>query len=510
MNNVTSKNKRIARNTLFLYFRMLLIMLVSLYTVQVVISTLGVVDYGIYSAVGGIVMIMAFLSQTISSAAQRFFSYELGKGNIEHLQKIFSSILIIFFILGLIIVVIAETVGLWMLYNKMVIPIERMNAAFWVFQFSLLTFLITIISTPYSAIIVAHEDMKIFAYVSVLEAILKLVIVYLLLLFSFDHLILYAILLFAVSCLVRGIYSLICSARYPETKFVFIWDKDIFKSIFSYSSWTLFGTIAGTANSQGVNILLNMFFGPVANAAQSVGHQVSVALQTFSGGIFTAIRPPLIKSYADGDYDYMMSLFYKSSRYSFLLLYIILFPLVVKMNFVLSVWLGVVGEYMVEFSRLMMIYVVLIAIGTPITIIMQAANKVMLYHGVVDGFALICLPVSYICFKLFSLPASTVFIVMIVVFAIAHCIRLSLMRRFVALSYFDYLQKFISPVIGVVLFSSILGYAYSEIIGYDNSFVGGFIDLIVLVVIALFSVLLIGVKNAECIKILNFVLRRND
>ena len=510
MNNVTSKNKRIARNTLFLYFRMLLIMLVSLYTVQVVISTLGVVDYGIYSVVGGIVMIMAFLSQTISSAAQRFFSYELGKGNIEHLQKIFSSILIIFFILGLIIVVIAETVGLWMLYNKMVIPIERMNAAFWVFQFSLLTFLITIISTPYSAIIVAHEDMKIFAYVSVLEAILKLVIVYLLLLFSFDHLILYAILLFAVSCLVRGIYSLICSAKYPETKFVFIWDKDIFKSIFSYSSWTLFGTIAGTANSQGVNILLNMFFGPVANAAQSVGHQVSVALQTFSGGIFTAIRPPLIKSYADGDYEYMMSLFYKSSRYSFLLLYIILFPLAVKMNFVLSVWLGVVGEYMVEFSRLMMIYVVLVAIGTPITIIMQAANKVKLYHGVVDGFALVCLPISYICFKIFVFPASTVFIVMIIVFAIAHCIRLSIMRRFVSLRYGDYLRQFVFPVIGVVLLSLVLAYVYGLTIGYNDELIGGFIDLIALVMISLLSVLIIGMKAVERVKILNFLSRRND
>lgn len=503
-----SDNKQITKNSLFLYFRMFLIMLVSLYTVQVVITTLGIIDYGIYSAVGGIVLIMTFLSQTISSAAQRFFSYELARKDIEYLRRLFSSILIIYFILGLMIVIVSETIGLWFLYNKMVIPQDRMNAAFWVFQFSLLTFLITIISTPYNAIIIAHEDMKIFAYVSIIEAVSKLLIVYLLLVFSVDRLILYSILLFIVSCLIRGIYGMFCSKKYPETKFVFVWDRDIFRSIFSYSSWTLFGTVAGVTNNQGVNILLNMFFGPVANAAQSVGHQVSVALQTFSGNIFTAIRPPLIKSYADGNYGYMMNLFYKSSKYSFFLLYIILFPLAIKMYFILDFWLGEVGEYMVEFCRLMMVYVVLVAIGNPITIIMQAANKVKLYHGVVDGFALICLPLSYVAYKYFSFPASTAFWVMIVVFVIAHCIRLVIMRRVIVFSYIDYLNNFVLPITAVVVLSIFIAFIYGMIIGYTNTIVGGFLDSFILMVASIVSVVVLGMQGMERVKLLNFVLRR--
>lgn len=503
-----SNSKQITRNSLFLYFRMLLIMLVSLYTVQVVVSTLGVIDYGIYSAVGGVVMIMTFLSQTISSAAQRFFSYELGRSDIMHLRRLFSSILIIYFILGLIIVVVAETLGLWFMYNKMIIPQERMDAAFWVFQFSLLTFLVIIISTPYNAIIIAHEDMKIFAYVSILEAICKLLIVYLLLIFSFDRLILYAVLLFLVSCLIRGIYGIICSKKYLETRFVFLWDKNILKSIFSYSSWTLFGTVAGAANNQGVNILLNMFFGPVANAAQSVGHQVSVALQSFSGNIFTAIRPPLIKSYADGNYEYMMNLFYKSSKYTFFLLYVILFPLAIKIQFVLEFWLGTVGKYMVEFCRLMMVYVVLIAIGNPITIIMQAANRVKLYHGIVDGFALICLPISYVAYKYFSFPAPTAFWVMVVIFAIAHCIRLVIMKRVIAFGYVDYLNKFVLPVSAVVALSVFGAFIYGNFVGYTNTIIGGFFDSVILMIIAIISVIGLGVQETERVKLLNFILRR--
>ena len=201
-----SKNKTIAKNSLFLYFRMFLIMLVSLYTVRVVIQTLGVTDYGIYSAVGGIVLIMSFVSQTVTSAAQRFFSYELGTEDYERLSKTFSSILIVFFVIGILIIILAETIGLWFMYNKMVIPLERMEAAFWTFQFSLLTFFVTIMSTPYNALIIAHEDMKFFAYVSIIEAVLKLLIVYLLLAFSFDRLILYSILTFLVTCLIRIIY----------------------------------------------------------------------------------------------------------------------------------------------------------------------------------------------------------------------------------------------------------------------------------------------------------------
>ena len=506
MSQLSDKTK-IAKNSLFLYFRMLLIMLVSLYTVRVVISTLGVQDYGIFSAVGGVVLIMSFLSQTITSASQRFFSYELGRGsNCKQLKRLFSSILIIYFIIGVVIVLIAETFGLWFLYHKMVIPEDRMGAAFWVFQFSLLTFLVTVVSTPYNALIIAHEDMKIFAYVSIVEAILKLVIVYLLLISSFDRLILYAILTFGVACLVRGIYGAICARRYAEAKFTFYWDRSIIKSIFSYSSWTLFGTLAGAANNQGAALLLNMFFGPIANAAQSVAQQVGHALQVFSGNVFTAIRPPLIKSYAEGNYSYMLNLFFISSKFSFYLLYAILLPLMMNTDIILYLWLGDVGEYMVIFTRLMMLYVVIIAIGNPITIIVQAANKVKLYHGLIDGFMLISLPLSYVLYKL-SLPAASIFVILVLIAFVAHCFRVVFLHRIIYFPYVDYFKKVLLPSLGVVLFSILLCYYLIPLIHFS-----GIINLLVTIIFTLcivaLGVYLFGMTLSEKQVVMNFMRKR--
>lgn len=502
-----SNKTKIAKNSLFLYFRMFLIMLVSLYTVRVVISTLGVEDYGIFSAVGGIVLIMSFLSQTITSASQRFFSYELGCGNnIERLNRLFSTILIIYLIIGLVIVSLAETFGLWFLYNKMLIPEGRMNAAFWVFQFSLLTFLVTIMSTPYNALIVAHEDMKIFAYVSIVEAVLKLVIVYLLLIGSFDRLILYAVLIFGVTVFVRVIYGFICAKKYPETKFVFCWDKAIIKSVFSYSSWTLFGTLAGTANNQGATLLLNMFFGPLANAAQSIAQQVGSALQVFSGNIFTAIRPPLIKSYAEGNYSYMLNLFFVGSKFSFYLLYAILFPMMIKTDVILRLWLGNVGEFMVLFTRLMMLYVIIIAIGNPITIIVQAANKVKMYHGVIDGFMLISLPLSYLLYKC-SFPAASIFVVLVLVSFIAHFFRVIILHKIVPFHYGDYFRKVVLPCIEVIIFSLAIYYCLFPLI-HLNELLNLLISIVLMLCITIVAILLFGTTSSERHLIMSFIRKR--
>lgn len=502
-----SKNKTIAKNSLFLYFRMFLIMLVSLYTVRVVIQTLGVTDYGIYSAVGGIVLIMSFVSQTITSAAQRFFSYELGIGDYEKLNKIFSSILIVFFAIGILIIILAETIGLWFMYNKMVIPAERMNAAFWTFQFSLLTFFVTIMSTPYNALIIAHEDMKYFAYVSIVEAVLKLLIVYLLLAFSFDRLILYSILTFLVTCLIRVIYGIICSKHYTETKFSFNLDKNILRSIFSYSSWTMFGTLASAANNQGVAILMNMFFGPIANAAQSVARQVGNALQLFSGNFLTAIRPPLIKSYAEHNFAYMMQLFYNSSKYTFFLLCIPIFPLMVKADVILAIWLGEVGEYMVVFTQLTIAYVLLIALGTPITIILQAANKVKLYHSVVDGFALLSLPISYILYKL-SFPAPTALWITLFVFILAHIIRLIILHYFIKFKYRDYLYRIVLPMLFVVLITFSMFYVFNLFITFNSIIIDLIVDSSFLIIISTLSVYFVGISNQERLKLRKIISKR--
>lgn len=267
---MASDKQRIAQNTLFLYVRMFLIIIVSLYTVRVVIRTLNVTDYGIYTAVGGIVLALSFLSQTIASASQRFFAYELGRKDYLKLKRTFSIIFIVYVIIALAILIIAETLGLWFLNNIMTIPSDRLEAANWVYQFALFSFIVKILTSPYNAIIIARENMKVYAYVSIIEAFLKLLIVYLLVVFAIDKLKLYAVLTFVITCIISAIYGFFCYRRYEESRISLYWDKALFKSVFSYSSWTLFGTMAGVANGQGSNLLLNVFFGPVLNAAYSL------------------------------------------------------------------------------------------------------------------------------------------------------------------------------------------------------------------------------------------------
>lgn len=433
---------------------MFLIIIVSLYTVRVVIETLNVTDYGIYTAVGGIVLVLSFLSQTIASASQRFFAYELGLKNFQKLRYTFSIIFIVYAIVALVILVFAETLGLWFLNNVMTIPVERLEAANWIYQFALLSFIVKILTSPYNAVIIARENMKVYAYVSIIEAFLKLLIVYLLIIFTIDKLKLYAVLTFFVTCVVSAIYSFFCYRKYEESRILFCWDKVLFKSIFSYSSWSLFGTMAGVANTQGSNLLLNVFFGPVVNTAYSVAHQVSTVIQQFSGNFFMAIRPPLIKSYAERNYDNMMQLFYLSSRFSFLLLYAIILPLILEVEFILNLWLGNVGEHMVFFTQLILIYCIVLAVSNPITIIVQAAKRVKLYHGIVDSFVLLTLPLSYLFLELGCSPESNL-IISIGMLVIAHVMRLFVFAKIVTFSFKEYWRKFVFPAILVVVLSLI-------------------------------------------------------
>lgn len=503
---MASDKKIIAQNTLFLYVRMFLIILVSLYTVRVVIKTLDITDYGIYTAVGGIVLALSFLSQTIASASQRFFAYELGRKDYLKLKRTFSIIFIVYVAIALIILLIAETLGLWFLNNVMTIPSDRLEAANWVYQFALFSFIVKILTNPYNAIIIARENMKIYAYVSIIEVFLKLLIVYLLIVFSVDKLKLYAVLIFVVTCIVSAIYRFICCRKYKEARFSFYWDRTLFRSVFSYSSWTLFGTMAGVANNQGTNLILNVFFGPVLNAAYSIAYQVSTVIQQFSSNFFMAIRPPLIKSYAEKNYDYMMQLFYLSSRFSFLLLYAIILPLILEVEFILKLWLGTVGEYMVLFTQLVLVYCLILAISNPITVIMQAAKKVKLYHGVVDSFVLLTLPLTYLFFKLGYPPESTL-IVSIIVLLIAHTLRIWVLAQIVPFSLNDYFKKFVFPAIIVVVLSII------PTLFIQSLFQNELIQFVVVCLMSLLCILLcsyyIVLTSEEKQQLISFILKRN-
>ena len=316
-----TENKRIAKNTLMLYFRQILILLTSLYTVRIVLQALGAEDYGIYNVVAGTVTMFGFLTNSLAGASQRFFSFELGQGNSESLQKIFSLMLVIYILLAITVLLFAETLGLWFVKNKLTIPPTRINAAVWVYQASILSFIISILTATYMAAIIAHENMKIYAYASVIEAILKFLVA-LSLNFMPEKLITYGLLLLIITFLNTAVYRFYCGKHYKECRFVFSWDKEKFKEIISYSSWNLFGSSISIIKNQIMNILLNIFFNPVVNAARSISVQVNNAVNSFAGNFTTAMRPQIIKQYAAGKHDKVAQLVFYGCKYTFFLMFI--------------------------------------------------------------------------------------------------------------------------------------------------------------------------------------------
>lgn len=471
----SSSSNTIVKNTLFLYFRMFITMIVSLYTVRVVLRTLGVVDFGVYNVIGGVVTTLAFITDVLANASQRFFAVELGKKDSNRLQQILGLIIFTYALTVIIVLILAETVGLWFVKTKMDIPINRMDAALVVFQFSVASFLIGLITSPFNAIIIAKERMNIYAYVSILQVFLKLGIVYLLVVLPYDKLKLYALLMFLVLSFTNFIYIFICRRNFPETKFLFLWDKTIFKSIFAYSSWTLLGTVAFICNTQGLNILFNLFFGPIANAAYAIGNQVKTTINSFAANFFMATRPPMIKSYAEGDYTYTSKLFYYSTKVIFSLLFILIVPLFVEIEFILCLWIGNVEQYMPIFVRLMLICAIVLSISEPITAIVQAAGKVKIYHGVVDTFTLLTLPFSYIVFK-FGLSPYMGFIISIMIFIIAHIMRLFILRTVFPFSFRQYIRNIVLPFTIAVVTVAALIYGYGFL--FSNSILMIFLSFI--------------------------------
>jgi len=321
-----SNNKRIAKNTGILYFRMLLMLGVNLYTSRVIMNVLGVEDFGIYNVVGGVVTMFTFLSGAMGGSTSRFLTFELGKKNFPQSKKIFSAALGIHFVLALVIFIVAETIGLWLLTHKLVIPVERIEAAHWAYQFSVLSCMISIIQIPYNASIVANERMNIYAYLSLADVVLRLVIVYLLTLADFDKLQVYAILVFSVSVITASIYRIYCKREFAECSFSFHWDKNLYRTMLSYSGWDLIGNLAVIGMGQGLNLLLNVFFGPVVNAARAIAYQVQGAIFGFVSNFLTAVKPQIIKLYAEGSIESMMKLVFSTSKYSFYLLYFLSLP----------------------------------------------------------------------------------------------------------------------------------------------------------------------------------------
>ncbi|MCI1683194.1 MAG: MATE family efflux transporter [Bacteroides sp.] len=479
MTDTAQNDKRIAKNTLLLYFRMLLIMAVNLYTVRVVLKTLGAVDYGLYNVVGGIVMMFGFLSGTMASASQRFFAFELGRKNYVRLKQTFSMTMTIYLMIGAIILLLAETIGLYFLNTQMTIPPERMEAAKWVYQFSILSFMMTMFTVPYNASIIAHERMNVYAYVSIIEAVLKLLIVYLLVAFLFDKLKLYAILTFSVTTLVTFIYRTYCNRKFEECRFSFYWEKTLFREIVSYSGWNLFGALASVFNNQGVGIVLNLFFGPLVNAAQAIAYQVNNAINQFVQNFMTAVRPQIIKYYAANEKKQMLKLVFQSSKFSFLLLFILTMPILLETNFILEVWLKNSPQYVVLFTRLIIVSALIDSLSYPLMTVVQATGKVKKYQSSVGGMMLLNLPLSYLFLKL-GYPAQTVFYLAILNSITCLFLRLILLRKMIDFPIMNYIQQTIIPLLLIAVFSYAIPYLLVTEMnkGFIRFFVVGLVGLI--------------------------------
>jgi len=456
MTTISTNNKRIAKNTFALYFRQILVMLVSLYTVRIVLDTLGVEDYGLYTVVAGVVTMFSFLSGVMATASQRYFSFELGRGNLEQLKKIFNLTILIYALISILILLLSETIGLWFVSNKLVIPLGRESSAMWVYQFAVISFLFTIMTTPYMAMIIAREDMKIYAYMSIVDVSLRLGIVFLLRLISWDKLQLYGLLILAVTVITTSIYRTICLRKYKECKFSFFWDKKLFKEITSYSGWHLFGNIAYICKNQLINILLNQFFGPAIIAARGIATSVSQAITSFSQNFSTAIRPQIIKNYAANQKEAMLQLMFRGAKITYLLMYLFVLPLILEMSLILKLWLTTPPEYVVIFTQLVLLTALAESIAYPIMTAVQAIGKVKMYQltiGIVS--ILLNLPVSWMILRMGAPPYSVAIVGLIATFILV-IIRLFLLRRLMDYSIRSFIKIVLIPVCIISILSAIL------------------------------------------------------
>lgn len=448
-------NIRIAKNTLLLYFRMLFLMFVTLYTSRIILKALGVEDFGIFSVVGGIVTVLAFFNAAMSGATQRFFAFELGKGDLKQLGKVFSAALSIHIAIALLVLILAETVGLWFFYNYLNIPPDRLDAGFWVYQFSIATFVVKIAQVPYNASIIAHERMGVYAYVSIAEAMLTLLLAFTLTWVEYDKLMLYAMLLFLLTLIIASIYKIYCTRKFVTCRYQFTWDRPLYEEIVRYSGWNLFGNLSFVAKGQGVNILLNIFFGPAINAARAIAYQLQTAVQAFVANFQMAVNPQIIKLYASEQKEAMQHLVFKSARLSYFLLFFLSLPILLETEFILHLWLTVVPEYSVIFTILIIINALVDSFSGPLMTSVQATGRIKWYQIVVGGMLLLNLPVSYVFLKLGYSPEITVYIgITLSLFALV--LRLWFLQAMIGISIGRFFREVMGKALIVSFISGIL------------------------------------------------------
>ena len=459
MTNETQKyrtsNKRIAKNTFYLYLRMLMVMLVSLFTVRIVLNALGAEDYGINNVVGGFVTMFAFLTSTLNSSSLRFFAYNIGKNDQVKISQYFTMSFWCFVIMAGVILILAETIGLWFVTNKLTIPSNRMDAAFWVYQFSIFTFVLKIIAIPYNSIVIAHERMNMYAILGVIECILKLGVAYLIFISPFDKLKSYTLLMFLFGALIDSYYFIYGLKNFPECHIRRFWDSKIFHEIANYSGWTLFGTLSGVFRGQGINILLNVFFNPVVNAARAIAFQINSHVNGFVMNFYKAVQPQITKSYGAGDLSSVHSLVLRSSRFCFYLILILSMPVLLETEYILKIWLKNVPEYTVLFTRLVILTAIVDSTAYPLQTSISATGRIKYFQIITGGLLILNLPIAWIFLHLGYPPQVTMYIA-ITISIIAQITRVKKEKKYVNLSISKYLKDVVFTISLVTIFAYVL------------------------------------------------------
>lgn len=489
-----SNNKLIAKNTLFLYVRTILIMLVTLYTSRVVLNTLGVEDYGVYNAVGGVVAMFAVISGALSNAISRYITYNIGKDDIERLKVVFSTSVNIQILISIIVLLLCEFVGIWFLNNKMNIPVDRIEAANWVLHCSLLTFVINLISVPYNACIIAHEHMKAYAYISILDAILKLAVAYFLIISPVDKLIAYSVLLLIASIGVRLMYGFYCSRHFKECKYIKSYDKGLFNEMLSFAGWNFFGNATSILNSKGIDLLINVFFGVISNSARGIASQVQAAIQQFVTTFTTAINPQITKSYAQGDRDRMNYLICKGAKFSYFLLLVFSVPIVLETETILQLWLVNVPENAVLFTRLGLISTMVTILGNSGYTACLATGNIRTYSIVITIVGSMNFIVTWVAYKLGANVQLTYYIY-IIVYVFVQVARLILMKLMLDFP----IRMYVKDVLGKIILPTLLSFILPMLILrlFQPSIFRMLSVILISIVWSAFSILFFGLTKGE-------------
>ena len=480
-------------------------MLITLYTSRIILNVLGVQDYGIYNVVGGVVAMFGVISGALSSSISRFITFELGKGNTEKLNKIFSSSVNIQFLIAVIVYTIGELVGLWFLNYKMNIPTDRLEAANWVLQCSLLAFCINLISVPYNACIIAHEKMKAFAYVSILEALLKLGVCSLIIISPVDKLISYSTLLVGVSICIRSTYTIYCHRHFEESHYRFVFDKGILKEMTGFAGWNFFTNSAYIFNTQGVNILINLFFGVTVNAARGIAAQVDHAVMQFVNSFTTALNPQITKNYAAGSMKEMFMLVCRGSKFSFFLLFVFALPVLIETEYILTIWLKLVPPHAVNFVRLAIIASMVHILGKTGYTAVMATGRIRRYVIWITAVGCLVFPLTWLAFEL-GAPSESTYIVFIIVYTAVEIVRLCLMKEQLHFPVSMFMKEVIVKIIIVAMFSVIFPIMFVYCI--ESSLLRTILSVIICLISSITSICIFGLTTNERLQITNLAKKK--